>query len=149
MLYHMNCPRYPESKLVRRPLYKYRLDYLFVTFVDSRWVLEIRFGSHKSQIDSQLYTCRALHCLRGSPGIGTFVGVVVDERSGLVTAYLTELPGKGALSYVMAKADSTNIPISWIQRVMWSKQIVQAVRGSLQRICRRLPGQHPGLWNWN
>ncbi len=52
MLYHMNCPRYPESKLVRRPLYKYRPDYLFITFVDSRWVLEIRFGSHKSQIDS-------------------------------------------------------------------------------------------------
>lgn len=54
-----------------------------------------------------------------------FVGVVVDEDSGIVNASLCELPANGQLCNVIAKAKKSGTPISGERRERWCKQIVQ------------------------
>ncbi|KAL8920991.1 MAG: hypothetical protein Q9172_004255 [Xanthocarpia lactea] len=124
MVKHMNCPRYKERNLVRRPLYR---DNNFITYLESGWVLEKRFGSEKSQIDSDLYVLQVLHCLQGAPGISPFVGVVLDEESGIISAFLYELPARGKLSRILLRAKKAGQPVPWARRDKWCRQIVRGV----------------------
>ena len=88
--------RYLDRELIqRRPISRRRATNVFITYLQQRWVLECRVGSEKSQIDSNMYILEFLHCLRGAPGINLFVGVVLDEDSSIINAFLCELPAKG------------------------------------------------------
>ncbi|KAL8910060.1 MAG: hypothetical protein Q9171_004614 [Xanthocarpia ochracea] len=124
MVKHMNCPCYHERSLVRRPLY---VKNNFITYLESGWVFEQRFGSEKSQIDSDLYVLQVLQCLQGAPGISPFVGVVLDEKSGIISAFLRELPAKGKLSRILLHAKKAGQPVPWARREKWCRQIVRGV----------------------
>jgi hypothetical protein len=127
MVYHSNCPRYSERELIQRPLYRYRPNNFFIAYLQSRWVFEFRFGSDKPQIDSHLYILQVLHCLRGAPGINPFIGVVLDEDSGIINAFLCELPARGNLFHIMTNANKSGQPVTWERRWKWCRQIVQGV----------------------
>ncbi|KAL8692620.1 MAG: hypothetical protein Q9218_002384 [Villophora microphyllina] len=127
MIKHMGCPHYLEKDLVHRPLHRIRPNNCFITHIGSRWVSEQRFGSDKSQIDSQLYIMQVLHCLQGTPGISPFVGVVQDERTSIINAFLSELPAKGKIFGVLTKARKSGRPVPWERRKRWCRQIVRAV----------------------
>ena len=127
-VYHLNCPRYIDRELIqRRPISRRRTTNVFIAYLQNRWVLESRFGSDKSQIDSNLYILKVLHCLREAPGINPFVGVVLDEDTGIINAFLCELPAKGKLCSMINEANNRGQPIPWKRREAWCKQIVQSV----------------------
>ena len=128
MIYHWSdCPRYSDKALVQRPMSRHRPTNSFFAFLDERWVLASRFGCDESHIDRDRYILRALHQLRRAPGITPFLGVIFDHDSGVVTAYLCELPAKGRLSRIMADAIQSGQPITWARRERWCRQIVQGV----------------------
>ena len=127
MIHHLNCPRYFKRELARRPLYKERPNQLFLAYLQSRWVLEMTFGSNKAQIDTVLYNLQAFHCLHGMSGITPFLGIVVDEESGIINGFLCELPTNGKLFHIILDAEDSGRPICWDRRVKWCRQIVQTV----------------------
>ena len=116
-LRHLNCPRYCESALIQQPLHG--TD--FMAYLNSRRVRCTRFGSNKSQIDADLYSLLVLHSLHGTPGIRPFVGVIIDEQSGVANGYLSE--------FVLGRRINEHLaqPIAWERREKWCRQIVQAV----------------------
>ena len=123
---HMNCPRYYEQDLEHQPLNPNRPTNWYIAFLDSRWVMETRFGPDLDRLLADLYVLQVLHCLQGTPGIAKFIGVVLD-RSGLISAFLSELPAKGKLCRNLAGDVDSGQRISWRRRERWCKQIVQAV----------------------
>ena len=127
MVEHLNCPRYADRQLFQLPLTRPRPTNLFIAYLEKRWVLASRFGSDKQQIQSDVYILQALHCLRGAPGINPFIGVALDEDTGIITAFLSELPAKGRLSRIMAEANNSGHPVSWQRREAWCRQIVEGV----------------------
>jgi hypothetical protein len=127
MIHHYNCPRYSERELIQRPGQRHRPNGRFIAYLQSRWVLECRFGSNKSRIDTDLYVLRVLHCLRGAPSMNPFVGVVFDEGGGIINAYLCELLATGKICNVIVNAKRSGAPISWERRERWCRQIVQGV----------------------
>ena len=124
---HLNCPCYLEENLQRRPLEPSKANNLFITFFQSRFVLESRFGSTKPQIDYLLYNLQVLHCLNGAPGISPFVGVLLDSENGVIIAFLSEIPAKGSLPRALKQASDNSQPISLQRRIKWCQQIVQGV----------------------
>ena len=127
LLQHMRCPHYYDKDLVRIPVHLQSPDNCFVTYLDTGWVSEIRFGSDKTLIDSHLYVLEILHCLQGAPGISPFVGVLLDPQTNAVNAFLSELPAKGKLARILNKAKVTGQPVSQERRSRWCKEIVQCV----------------------
>ena len=123
---HMKCPWYDEQDLVHQPLNKGRPTNWFIAFLDSRWVMETRFGSDLRQIHADLYVLQVMHCLRAVPGIASFKGVVLDER-GIVSAFLSDLPSKGKLCRNWTYDIDGRRLDSWKRREKWCKQVVQAV----------------------
>ena len=127
MVHHWNCPRYSERDLIQRPLYRRLPNNLFIAYLQSRWVLEFRFGSDKTQIDSHIYILQVLHCLQGASGINPLIGVVLDEDSGIINAFLCELPANGRLFRIMNNANKSGRPVTWDRREKWCRQIVQSI----------------------
>ena len=126
MIYHWDCPRYPDRQFDQRPRCRYRPTNSFIVYLHTRWVLATRFGSDKFDIDRDLYILRALHHLKGAPGITPFLGVLLDEND-IISGYLSELPAAGRLSRIMVDATQSGQPITWARRERWCRQIVQAV----------------------
>ena len=124
---HLNCPWYLEKDLQRRPLDAIIANNLFITFFQSRFVLEFRFGSSKPQIDYFLYNLQVLQCLNGSPGVSPFIGVLLDSENGVITAFMCELPAKGSLPRALKQANDIGQPIPLQRRIKWCRQIVQGV----------------------
>jgi hypothetical protein len=123
---HFCCPWFYERQLDQRPLYTCPTN-LFIAFFDSRWVMEHRFGSSQVHIDADFYMLKVLHCLEGAPRINPFVGVVLDDDTGIITAFLCEFPAKGELFYLLKQTEISGQPTNWGRRVKWCQQIVQAV----------------------
>ena len=123
---HMNCPRYHEQDLEHQPLNPNRPTNWYIAFLDSRWVMETRFGPDLDRLLADLYVLQVLHCLQGTPGIAKFTGVVLD-RSGLISAFLSELPTKGKLCRNLSDDANGGQRVSWQRRERWCKQVVQAV----------------------
>jgi hypothetical protein len=121
-LYHSNCPWYSEKVIDQIPL-KRRIGRFFISYFQSRWVLDFRFGSSKEQIDSVLYHLQVLYCLRGTNRICPFIGVVLDQETGVIKSFLAEMPAKGPLSRMM----ESGTHISMERRIRWCKEITQAV----------------------
>jgi hypothetical protein len=126
MIYHWDCPRYPDRQFDQRPRCRYRPTNSFIVRLHARWVLASRFGSDKFYIDRDLYILRALHHLKGAPGITPFLGVLFDDND-IISGYLSELPAAGKLGRVMADATQSGQPVTWARRERWCRQIVQAV----------------------
>lgn len=126
-VYHWNCPRYYEKDLTQQPLYIHRPTNHFVAFLQSRWVLEYRFGSDKAQIDGTLYMLEVLHGLKGKPGINPFIGVVLDDDTSVITAFLCEMPAKGKLFHILRNCGNSDELVTWERRGKWCRQIVQSV----------------------
>ncbi|KPM41891.1 hypothetical protein AK830_g4647 [Neonectria ditissima] len=127
MLHHLRCKRFSEQSLLQVPLHRRQRSFFFVSRLQSQWVLDFRFGSSKSENARLLYQLQALHCLRGAPGICSFLGLVTDQDSSLVKGFLTEMPSKGVLFNIMARSAKSNITIPWEIRERWCRDIVQAV----------------------
>jgi len=68
-----------------------------------------------------------LHCLRGTPGIMPFLGVVIDDQYHTINAVLSELPAKGDLLNIVKNGVKCGQPVAWERRERWCKQILQAV----------------------
>lgn len=127
MIYHWGCPRISERDLsAPQPLLKSGPDYRFVTFLHPRWVFYRRLGSNKTEMDSFRYNLLVLQCLKNTPGINQFLGVVLDDRN-LINGFLCELPAKGSLLAVITRAFESGQPVAWERREKWCRQIVQAV----------------------
>ncbi|MCJ1383577.1 hypothetical protein MMC17_006691 [Xylographa soralifera] len=125
-IYHLNCPQYSERELVQRPWGSNR----FIAFLQSRWVIECRFGPSKFQIDSDLYTLHVLHSLKGKPGISPFVGIVLDGENGendIIKGFLYELPAKGPIFGIIVRANKSGEPVTFERREKWCRQIIQGV----------------------
>lgn len=120
-LYLIGCQRYSENEVMRLPHRNPPSNFQFLAYIGGRWASCYQFGSRKAQIYAIMYWLQVSHCLRGTPGIRTPVGVVVDPESGIVNSVLTELPAGGKLFRL------TTEPISWIRRLAWCKQLVEAV----------------------
>lgn len=104
MIYHWACPRISERDLsAPQPLRKSGPDYRFITFLHPRWVFYWRLGSNKTEMDSFRYNLLVLQCLKNTPGINQFLGVVLDDRN-LINGFLYELPAKGSLLAVITRA---------------------------------------------
>ena len=128
LLKHLNCPYYYERQLDQRPLYTYQPNRLFLAHLPPRgWLFEVRLSSDRALIDADLYTLQVLHCLNGAPGINPFVGVVLDDDSGVLCAFLSEIPAKGAILDVIDDAEKTDHPVSWERRLKWCRQLVRGV----------------------
>ncbi|KIX09368.1 uncharacterized protein Z518_00447 [Rhinocladiella mackenziei CBS 650.93] len=69
---------------------------------------------------------RVPHCLKGTPGITPFIGVVLDEN-GTINGFLSEAPTNGSLFDTIARSIESGAPISWERREKWCRQIVRAV----------------------
>jgi hypothetical protein len=110
-LYLMGCQRYSENEVMRLPHRNPPSNFQFLAYIGGRWASCYQFGSRKAQIYAIIYWLQVSHCLRGTPGIRTPVGVVVDPESGIVNSVLTELPAGGKLFRL------TTEPISWIRRL--------------------------------
>jgi hypothetical protein len=121
-LYHSKCPWSLEKDLHQIPL-KRRIARYFISYFQSRWVLDFRFGFSKEQIDSVLYHLQVLQCLRGASRISPFIGVVLDQETGVIKSFLAEMPAKGPLTRMM----ESGTPISMERRERWCKEITQAV----------------------
>jgi len=121
-LYHSKCPWSLEKDLHQIPL-KRRIARYFISYFQSRWVLDFRFGFSKEQIDSVLYHLQVLQCLRGASRISPFIGVVLDQETGIIKGFLAEMPAKGPLTRMM----ESGTPISMERRERWCKEITQAV----------------------
>lgn len=89
-----------------------RPNNFFIAYLQSRWVLEYRFGSDKPHIDAHVYILEVLHCLRGAPGINPFIGVVLDDDSGIINGFLCELPAKGKLFHLTTNANKSSQPVT-------------------------------------
>lgn len=123
-IYHWNCPRYYEKHLTQQPLYKSGPTNHFVALLESRWVLEYRFGSDKTQIDANFYMLEVSHRLNGRSGINPFIGVVLDDDTHIITAFLCEMPAKGKLSHILKNRGNSDELVTWKRRVKWCRQIV-------------------------
>lgn len=128
LAFHMGCPRYNEKQLTsHRPLNPRRPHTRFTAFLDGRWVYQLRFGSRKEQNEFTLYNFKVLHCLRDNAEINPFLGVVVDDDTGIVNSFICELPAQGMLYHVMEEARKSAHPVSWSRRLKWCRQIVAGV----------------------
>ena len=124
--YHMGCPRYLEQDVIHQPLNKGKPSNCFIAFLDSKWVMETRFGSDLERVHAELYVLQMMHCLQGKPGIASLIGVVLD-RHGLVSAFLSELPANGRLCRAWIDAIDSSQSVAWHRREKWCKQVVKAV----------------------
>jgi hypothetical protein len=122
ILHHSKCPGLSEKDLGQIPL-KRRLGRYFVSYFESRWVFDFRFGSSKEQIDSVLYHLQVLHCLRSVSRICPLIGVVLDQETRVIKSFLAEMPAKGLLTGIM----ESRTPISMGRRIRWCKEITEAV----------------------
>jgi hypothetical protein len=120
--YHSKCPWWLEKDLHQIPL-KRRIGQYFISYFQSRWVLDFRFGSSKEQIDSVLYHLKVLQCLQGASRICPFIGIIPDQETGVINSFLVEMPAKGPLTGMM----ESGTPISMERRERWCKEITQAV----------------------
>jgi hypothetical protein len=120
-LRHFNCPWYSERNLIHYPKGSVKFNREFIAFVDSRWLLEYRFGSERSEIDAALYMLHVLHCLSTVPGVNPFRGMIIDEHNGIAKGFLTDLPTKGVLFRSLTR------PIAWDRREKWCRQLIRGV----------------------
>lgn len=81
----------------------------------------------RPQIDSCLYILRVLRCLKGATGINPFIGVVLDEDSDIINSFLCELPAKGPLYEIMARAIKSGQPVDWERREKWCRQYIPTI----------------------
>ena len=125
-LRHLNCPRYSEREIDQRPAARSQPQRYFLAHLQSRWVLQMRFGSEREAIDADLYVLQVLHCLKHAPGINPLIGVVLDTDD-VICAFLTELPAKGSVFNVILDAEENGSPVSWERRLKWCKQIITGV----------------------
>lgn len=67
--YHMGCPRYREADLVRQPL----PNAYFITFLESRWWLEVRFVADRDNVEANAYFLEVVGSCLGCPGVVSLV----------------------------------------------------------------------------
>ena len=124
---NLECERIFESQLDQRSMKGVLPNNIFIVYLHPRWVLQFRFGSSESHIESVLYQLRFLHRLKGKPGINPFIGVVVSEITGSITSFLCEIPAKGNVFDIIADGIDTGHPVAWERREKWCRQVIQAV----------------------
>ncbi|KAI1140559.1 hypothetical protein F5Y05DRAFT_322100 [Hypoxylon sp. FL0543] len=127
MLHHLNMPWYFETDLIPFPLPQNTSNVNFISFWESRWVLDNRFESLSEQIDWKLYELRVLHSLRGVPRINPFIGAVVNQSSGIVKGFLSELPAKRQLLATIRRICESGKLVEWKRCAKWCRQLVQGV----------------------
>ena len=119
---HWIMPRYNEKHLDHRPTHMHQFNENFLVYLDSKWVLERRFGSDKAQIDSIFHHMTVLHHAGSGPGVARFLGVAIDHYTGHLKGVLTDIQSKGRLSRVLDSCE-----VSMERRLKWSRQLVQGV----------------------
>jgi hypothetical protein len=125
MLHHMNVRWYVEEDIIRQsrnPRHGWQ-----VSFLESRFVMDFRFGSPLEQINSAVYELQVLAALRGCRGINQLAGLVLDPETKVLTGFLSELPATPSISVFIREANNTNEFIGWERRGKWCWQLIEAV----------------------
>ncbi|KAI1408428.1 hypothetical protein F5Y13DRAFT_172413 [Hypoxylon sp. FL1857] len=120
-------PWYSETDVIPFPLPQNTSNVSFISFWDSRWVLDNRFEALPEQIDSKLYELQVLHSLRGVPRINPFIGAVLSQSSGIIKGFLSELPAKRQLLATIRRVSESGKLIEWKRCEKWCRQLVQGV----------------------
>ncbi|KAI0482833.1 hypothetical protein GGR56DRAFT_670668 [Xylariaceae sp. FL0804] len=87
----------------------------------------LRERCSSAHVDQIFYQLSILHRLKGSPGFHHFLGIVVNDKTGALCGFLSEVPAKGWLFLIMARAIRTGVPVSLSRRLRWCRQIVEAL----------------------
>lgn len=87
------------------------------------------FIALRSQNEALFYILQVLNATKNDPGVSSFLGVVFDDATRILSSFLAEIPTKGLLESVLVQAEASvpAQPISWSRREKWCRQIVQAV----------------------
>jgi len=125
-LYHLNVPWYLETAVITHPISR-DMQAMSFSFLESRWVLDNRFGSHIPQIDLMLYELRVLNSLRGAPSINPFIGIVVDPETTIAKRFLSELPAHRQLLAMLDEACKSGVIFTCDRCEKWCRQIIQGV----------------------
>lgn len=127
VFYHANCPFIPETHVTQMPFPERPGGFFFLSQYQSEWMLDFRFTMATETNDSLLYQLKALHRLRGRPGICQLVGVVTGRDDGIMKGFLVRLPPNGFLLTQIHSLTRHRTPIPWERRERWCRGVVRAV----------------------
>lgn len=127
---HWQCPQYSTRELIRRPKGTVHPDNRFLAFVKSYWACEALFGPDKSRNEILFNELQILNAIQSPgvfPGINPFLGIVLDNVTGLISGFLTAIPAKAPIVRLLGKANRDGRPIPWARREKWCRQIVEGL----------------------
>ncbi|KAH6723883.1 hypothetical protein BKA61DRAFT_17462 [Leptodontidium sp. MPI-SDFR-AT-0119] len=120
LLYHLGCQRYYENEVVQIAI---MTPTAFAVCVGKQILSEVKISVMPE--DLSLYTIQLLHCLRSSPGLARFAGVVFDSSGQHVKSYLREIPLKGWMFSIITDALDRGSSVAWDRRERWARERVE------------------------